>query len=166
MAFIEAPGRSASKRQILHLLIPCRLLLSGSFPCDSLLSRYNLSQFYPEALHALRKGDTRSYQEILNAYEHDLLAMGTFLIWERLVLIGYRALVRLVWRLEGGGSRIELEKFRVGLDAEMDIEEVGCLLANLIDTGLIKGYISQERATLVLSQKDPFAPLSQCRLTR
>ena len=41
----------------------------------------------------------------------------------------------------------------------MDRDEVECILANLIYKGLVRGYISHEKATLVLSKKEPF-PLS------
>ena len=36
------------------------------------------------------------------------------------------------------------------------MDEVECILANLIFKGLIKGYISHQKQTLVLSKKDPF----------
>ncbi|KAG0636759.1 hypothetical protein HOY80DRAFT_325228 [Tuber brumale] len=39
---------------------------------------------------------------------------------------------------------------------EVEIEEVECLLANMIYKGLMKGYISRERQTVVLSGKEPF----------
>lgn len=40
-------------------------------------------------------------------------------------------------------------------DDELDLDELQCLLANLIASSLIKGYISHERRILVLS-KDAF----------
>ena len=40
-------------------------------------------------------------------------------------------------------------------DNELDLDELQCLLANLIANSLIKGYISHERRILVLS-KDAF----------
>ena len=45
------------------------------------------------------------------------------------------------------------------LGVPMDRDEVECILANLIYKGLVRGYISHEKATLVLSKKEPF-PLS------
>jgi len=39
---------------------------------------------------------------------------------------------------------------------EVEVEEVECLLANMIYKGLMKGYISRERQTVVLSGKEPF----------
>ena len=40
-------------------------------------------------------------------------------------------------------------------DEELDLDELQCLLANLIATSLVKGYISHEKRILVLS-KDAF----------
>lgn len=40
-------------------------------------------------------------------------------------------------------------------DDELDLDELQCLLANLIANSLVKGYISHERRILVLS-KDAF----------
>jgi hypothetical protein len=36
---------------------------------------------------------------------------------------------------------------------------VECMLANMVDKGLIKGYLSHEKQMVVLSAKDPFPVL-------
>ena len=38
----------------------------------------------------------------------------------------------------------------------MKIEDVECVLSNLIYDGMVKGYISHAKSVLVLSKKDPF----------
>ena len=43
---------------------------------------------------------------------------------------------------------------------EMDDDEVECLLANMIDKGYVRGYLSHEKKFLVLSQKDGFPAMS------
>lgn len=45
---------------------------------------------------------------------------------------------------------------------ELDLDEIECLLANLIGNGMIKGYISHEQRVLVLSKdmRDAFPPSS------
>jgi tetratricopeptide (TPR) repeat protein len=172
LAFLECHAQfRRAKRQILHLLIPCRLLVSGRVPCTSLLERYGLTAFYAAALKDLANGNVRQYEGLLAAFERQLLRMGTFGVWERLALVAQRSLVRLVWRLDGGQSRLPLDRIAVGLglpagQQQDTLDQVGCILANLIDTGLVKGYISYERATAVLSQKDPFASLTTCRLVK
>lgn len=43
---------------------------------------------------------------------------------------------------------------------DVDIDEVQCILANLIYLGHIKGYISHQHQKLVVSKQNPFPPLS------
>ncbi|XP_063194195.1 PCI domain-containing protein 2 isoform X2 [Chroicocephalus ridibundus] len=43
---------------------------------------------------------------------------------------------------------------------DVDIDEVQCILANLIYMGHIKGYISHQHQKLVVSKQNPFPPLS------
>ena len=38
-------------------------------------------------------------------------------------------------------------------DDELDLDELECLIANLMGNGLLKGYISHERRILVLSKE-------------
>ena len=38
----------------------------------------------------------------------------------------------------------------------MDIDEIECVLANLIYRGYIRGYIAHNKRYLVLSKRDPF----------
>ncbi len=42
----------------------------------------------------------------------------------------------------------------LGVDMEMD--EIECILANLIFQSKIKGYLSHEKRTLIVSKADPF----------
>lgn len=53
-----------------------------------------------------------------------------------------------------------LTALRIVEDPEIDIEEAHCILANLINDGKIKGYISFQHQKLVLSKIDPFPKLS------
>jgi hypothetical protein len=45
------------------------------------------------------------------------------------------------------------------LGLPIDLDEVECILANLIYRGYIRGYLSHTKRVLVLSKRDPF-PLS------
>jgi replication initiation and membrane attachment protein DnaB len=71
----------------------------------------------------------------------------------------YVAFVR--WLIKEKSSRIEFSTFLTAVKVsgvEADLDEIECMLANLIDKGLMKGYMSHEKSTLVLSNKDPFPP--------
>lgn len=126
------------------------------------------STFYVSALGAIRRGDLKAYTRLLQIHERPLLRLGTFLLWEQLLSLVYRNLFRRIHRIVGGGSRLPLGALLVGIrlgsdnsvDLEQGPDETACHVANLIGRGLIRGYIHQERATLVLSQKDPFPKLA------
>lgn len=184
-AFVQClSGSERNKVLVLHMLIPLRLHLQGVLPSLALLQRYRLasagttttppshlganslrtSSFYVNALNALRGGDLRTYTSLLHDYELVLLRLGTFLLWEQLLSLAYRNLFRRTHRLMGGETRLPLGSLLLGLrlggGSSINLDEVACHVANLIGRGLIRGYIHQERATLVLSQKDPFPKLS------
>jgi hypothetical protein len=57
-------------------------------------------------------------------------------------------------------ARVPLKAFhaacRIRVDHDMSAEEAECLLAGLIASGRVRGYISREHGTLVLSKKSPF----------
>ena len=44
---------------------------------------------------------------------------------------------------------------------EMELDEVECVLATLIASGFMKGYISHQHSKVVLSLKNAFPPLTQ-----
>jgi len=43
----------------------------------------------------------------------------------------------------------------------IDVDEVECILANLIHQRYIKGYIAHQQRMLVVSQNDPFPALQK-----
>ena len=43
----------------------------------------------------------------------------------------------------------------------MDVDEIECVLANLIYSGYIKGYISHQHAKLVVAKGNAFPPLRE-----
>jgi hypothetical protein len=42
------------------------------------------------------------------------------------------------------------------MDIRMDIDEIECILANLIYRGYVRGYIAHTKRVLVLSKRDAF----------
>lgn len=43
---------------------------------------------------------------------------------------------------------------------DVDLDETECIVANLIYSGKIKGYISHQHRKLVVSKQNPFPPLT------
>ncbi|KAK4537035.1 hypothetical protein CDCA_CDCA10G3060 [Cyanidium caldarium] len=156
----ECPLRYArNRRRLLTYLVPVRLAL-GRMPSSRLLQRYGLVQ-YTGICQALRTGDIARFDWQLHRYAGHFRRTGTMLLIERLRPLVYRALFRRIAQLLRS-TRIALEACRCGmLDAEMELDEVECVLANLIYQGYVRGYLSHEKRYLVLSAQNAFPRIAQ-----
>ena len=60
-------------------------------------------------------------------------------------------------------TKLDLKQFMrclAAIGTTMDLDEVECVLANLIYAGYIKGYISHQHGKLVVSKGNAFPELS------
>uniref|UniRef100_A0A9L0RBQ1 PCI domain-containing protein 2 n=1 Tax=Equus caballus TaxID=9796 RepID=A0A9L0RBQ1_HORSE len=150
-----------NKRMILIYLLPVKMLL-GHMPTIELLKKYHLMQF-AEVTKAVSEGNLLLLNEALTKHETFFIRCGIFLILEKLKIITYRNLFKKVYLLLRT-HQLSLDAFLVALKfmqvEDVDIDEVQCILANLIYMGHIKGYISHQHQKLVVSKQNPFPPLS------
>uniref|UniRef100_A0AAR2JCW6 PCI domain-containing protein 2 n=1 Tax=Pygocentrus nattereri TaxID=42514 RepID=A0AAR2JCW6_PYGNA len=150
-----------NKRLILIYLLPVKMLL-GHMPTTQLLKKYDLMQF-TDVTKAVSEGNLLLLNEALAKHETFFIRCGIFLILEKLKIITYRNLFKKVYLLLKT-HQLPLDAFLVALKMmqveEVDIDEVQCILANLIYMGHIKGYISHQHQKLVVSKQNPFPPLS------
>ncbi|KAG8137537.1 hypothetical protein E2320_004771 [Naja naja] len=150
-----------NKRMILIYLLPVKMLL-GHMPMVQLLKKYDLMQF-AEVTKAVSEGNLLLLNEALAKHETFFIRCGIFLILEKLKIITYRNLFKKVYLLLKT-HQLALDAFLVALKfmkvTDVDIDEVQCILANLIYMGHIKGYISHQHQKLVVSKQNPFPPLS------
>ncbi|KAI4891031.1 hypothetical protein NFI96_013881 [Prochilodus magdalenae] len=150
-----------NKRLILIYLLPVKMLL-GHMPTNQLLRKYDLMQF-ADVTKAVSEGNLLLLNEALAKHETFFIRCGIFLILEKLKIITYRNLFKKVYLLLKT-HQLPLDAFLVALKMmqveEVDIDEVQCILANLIYMGHIKGYISHQHQKLVVSKQNPFPPLS------
>lgn len=150
-----------NKRLILIYLLPVKMLL-GHMPTNQLLKKYDLMQF-ADVTKAVSEGNLLLLNEALAKHETFFIRCGIFLILEKLKIITYRNLFKKVYHLLKT-HQLPLDAFLVALKMmqveEVDIDEVQCILANLIYMGHIKGYISHQHQKLVVSKQNPFPPLS------
>uniref|UniRef100_A0A7S0JEN6 PCI domain-containing protein n=1 Tax=Calcidiscus leptoporus TaxID=127549 RepID=A0A7S0JEN6_9EUKA len=165
-AFDKCPAsHPKNKRLILRSLVPVRMAL-GKFPSPRLLQKYRLS-FYVPVCRAVHLGDVKTFEDELAKLQQDLIRHGSYLLVERSKLIAYRNFFRRVHMLteERDGAKttkLSISKFRACLSAtgvEMDSDEIECLLANLVYSGYIKGYISHQHGKLVVSKGNAFPPV-------
>lgn len=147
---------TSNKRKILRYLVPVKLY-RGRFPTPQLLQKYGLDEFLP-LLEGLRKGDLRAFQDGLVKYQDRFIRQGTYLLLEKCKTVCYRNLFKRIHNI--------LEKHQISLTyvakafhwqgMPMDLDEIECILANLIYRGYVRGYLSHAKRVLVLSKRDPF----------
>ncbi|KAH6608980.1 cop9 signalosome complex subunit 12 [Trichoderma cornu-damae] len=161
-------------RRILTYLIPCRLLTSHVLPTKALLEPFpRLQKLFLPLAQCIRKGDLRAFDVALQEGEDEFVKRRIYLTLERGRDIALRNLLRKVF-IAGGfdepkegettpvrRTRVPVAEFRaaicMGSGGELiDVDEVECLLANMIYKDLMKGYIARERGIVVLSKKGAF----------
>ncbi|XP_043585701.1 PCI domain-containing protein 2 [Bombus pyrosoma] len=152
---------SKNKRLILTYLVPVKMLL-GYMPKHNLLEKYNLMEF-EELMEAVKRGDLCNLEKVMEKHELFFIGAGIYLIVEKLKIIAYRNLFKKVYLvlnihqipIQDLLSALEMQ----GID-DVDMDEVECIVANLIFEGKIKGYISHQHKKLVISKQNPFPRLS------
>ncbi|KAJ1983920.1 COP9 signalosome (CSN) subunit [Dimargaris verticillata] len=151
-----------NKQRILAFLIPTRLY-QGILPMQALLERYPaLGAVYQPLVTAIKTGNIKLFDERLAQHEHLLLRQGTYLALEQARNIAIRTLFKKVYLVLGKTTRLQFHQFQAALKfVGMAIEsaEVECMLAAMIYKGYIRGYLSHEHQTLVLSKNGPFPSL-------
>jgi hypothetical protein len=73
-------------------------------------------------------------------------------------MICYRTLFKRIHNVLGRHQvpLTQIMKVLQWLESPMDLDEIECILANLIYRGYVRGYLSHSKRVLVLSKKDPF----------
>ena len=160
-----------NKQRILRYLVPVEMLI-GRFPSQKLLKQYELAE-YNDMVEACLNGDMPAFEAAMEKNMDALIYSGVFTTVEQIRLLTLCNFVRRValavqsapeCQKQNKPNIISLQYLFHPLrnwDNELDLDEVECLLANLIGNGMIKGYISHEQRVLVLSKnmKDAFPTL-------
>ncbi|GJE84857.1 COP9 signalosome complex subunit 12 [Phanerochaete sordida] len=148
-----------NQERILTYLIPLRVL-RGHLPSRELLNRFPvLDDLYSPFIEAIRKGDIASYDAALERMENRLIQLNLLLTVEKARELCIRSLFRKAWAVQGKGTRISISDFHTALTlsgADVPVEEAECLVANMIFKGLMRGYISHEKQTVVLANTNAF----------
>ncbi|CCI50016.1 unnamed protein product [Albugo candida] len=150
-----------NKRMILQFLVPVKLLL-GIMPSPQLMSSYALDE-YNGLTEAIRCGDLRSFNTYLERYQDKYIQQGVFLLIEKLRLVVFRNLLKKVYLIRQS-HQLRFSDLQLACsfvtDEAMDMNELECILANLIFKGYIKGYMSHQKKILVVSKAQPFPPIT------
>ncbi|KOS43215.1 hypothetical protein ACN38_g5853 [Penicillium nordicum] len=161
-----------NRELILTYLIPCHLVTTHTLPSKELLAPFpRLEKVFRSLSNCIRKGDLVGFDQAMSDGEEEFVKRRIYLPLERGRDIALRNLFRKVF-LAGGfdeakegqspvrRTRVHVNEFaaalRVGTSttgrSRVDIDEVECLLSNLIYKGLMKGYIARDRGIIVLSK--------------
>ena len=83
---------------------------------------------------------------------------GTYLLLEKCKTVCFRNLFkRIHYVLERPQIPLgHIAHALAWLGTPMDLDEIECILANLIYRGYVRGYLSHTKRILVLSKRDPF----------
>jgi hypothetical protein len=87
-----------------------------------------------------------------------IFSRGIYLLLEKCKTVCYRNLFKRVYIVleKPHLSLPDIAKAFKWLGMPMDLDEVECILANLIFRGYVRGYISHTKRVLVLSKSNPF----------
>ncbi|KAI0474087.1 PCI domain-containing protein [Xylariaceae sp. FL0804] len=157
---------------ILTYLVPCHLLTTHTLPSTALLEPFpRLQKLFTPLAQAIKKADLSSFDRALRDGEPEFIKRRIYLTLERGRDIALRNLLRKVF-VAGGfeepkegappirRTRVPIAEFvaaiRISSGEDIDVDEVECLLANMIYKNLMKGYISHERGIVVLSKNGAF----------
>lgn len=153
--------RRSNLRSILLYLVPVKMLL-GQLPPRPLLQSHKLSQFI-EVSDAVRSGNVCLLNKALTEHEKFFIQTGTYLILEKLRAITFRTLFRKVGQILET-HLIPLKQLVSVLQAQgvtdIDMDETECIVAGLIYAGAIRGYISHQHKTLVISKVNAFPAMT------
>lgn len=149
-----------NKRLILIYLVPVKMLL-GYIPSRKVLEKYDVLEF-SDLVQAVCQGNLKRFDEIMEKHEAFFIGCGIYLIVDKLKIIAYRNLFKKVYLILNT-HQIPVESLQAALeflDQDVDLDETQCIVANLINEGKIKGYISHQHRKVVVSKQNPFPPLT------
>ena len=146
-----------NRQRILASLVPVEMT-GMVLPSSSLSSVYGLHE-YVRLGAAVKMGDIQSFEAIMRAHQRTFIRLGIFLVLEQVKNVAYRNLFKRIHQVNPASSRLDLNVFLSvfrWLGEDIDLDEVECILANLIFQKKIAGYISHTKHFLIVSKKEPF----------
>ena len=130
----------------------------GVMPTEVVAKSYGLTELYELGL-SIRKGDLKSFEIIVQRHQKSFIRLGVYLVLEQAKSIAYRSLFKRI-ALITSSTRINLvvvEQVMKWLgDENIDVDEIECILSNLIYKNQVKGYLSHQKRYLIVSKADAF----------
>ncbi|RLV91685.1 Protein CSN12 [Spathaspora sp. JA1] len=178
-------AKSKQFQQIMMLLLPLKLYNQGKLPSKRFwLQNPSLRVMYRDNIfRAVLQGDISKFDHAIKNFRIVLLKNRLYVLIESLRQYCQLSLVRKTvgmikeikndhiislsaFQLAFEYSQYHEQDFSINFDFAKDhsynttIAEVECILANLIASGKVKGYISHAQRCIVLSKSNPFPKIS------
>uniref|UniRef100_A0A060T0S2 ARAD1C15224p n=1 Tax=Blastobotrys adeninivorans TaxID=409370 RepID=A0A060T0S2_BLAAD len=168
-----------NQEQILLYLLPIKVLKGFAVSKQVWKKFPRLAALYKDILCAHKQGHFKRFDDAVEERRTVLVKKYVYLTMERLKLrTAYNlikwthdqskttrlsvALLRDLFNLSGFWTAQDSDDHKDKNHQQEDrMDEIEGIIATLISSGKIKGYISHERRTVVLSNKDPFPSQSQ-----
>lgn len=156
-ALKHCPQRYArNRRLILSSLVPIEMVL-GVMPTQKVADLYNLHTLV-DLGDAVKKGDLHSFNSIVDTNRASFIRQGIYLVVEQLKAVVYRNLFKRIHKITES-TRLNVVTFQSVakmLGEEMELDEIECILSNLIFKNIVKGYLSHQKRIMVIGKSDPF----------
>jgi hypothetical protein len=135
--------------------------MRGVLPSSDLLILYpELDHLYGDFVRSIKEGNLFLFDYSFTKLQKQLIQSGTWLTVEKSRNLVLRSLFKKIWLIMDKSSRIPFQTIQKGLEFSanqvLEMDQVECFLACQIDFGYMKGYLSHEKATVVLSKENPF----------
>jgi nuclear mRNA export protein PCID2/THP1 len=117
-----------------------RISLFGAFEFESIVYQNTAPSFF------------------LIQHTHTFRRRGIYLLLEKTKTVCYRNLFKRVYLVleQPNLSLVDVARAFKWQGLPMDLDEIECILANLIFRGYVRGYLSHTKRILVLSKSNPF----------
>lgn len=138
-------------------ILKCLQMCLGVMPTALVGTKYGFQQ-YVDLGEAVKRGDLHNFNRIMAENQVVFVHLGVYLVLENVRIIVYRNLFRRIFLIQDT-TRLNLNSIQAALEhlgEDADLEEIECILCNLIYQNKIKGYISHEKKFLIVSKADPF----------
>jgi hypothetical protein len=156
-----------NKRLIIEFMIPLNLFY-GVIPSKALLDKYDLNTYYG-FIEAFKQGDLNKFEEELNNLEDRLIALGTFLIVEKLKCFVMRNLVKHIYNITFEGKNTIQQVLQIDVIYNVltnvlsyklfDKEELELYLIGVLYKGLIRGYVNNTNKVIIFGKENQFPAL-------
>lgn len=172
-AGVPSINHAEHRKQFLCYLIPLRIR-NGILPSAELLKKYNLDTVFGKIVLAIREGDLESFEREEQRQKVVFVRHGTMNLWAAVKILVMRQLVRSIVqayvRCHPDMAKDKSWKIDVSVIARTVVKknpvyslvEIESMLAQLIASGAMKGYLTLNHDKLVIPSANAWPEVRKC----